>query len=114
MGGQRSTIELQPRWGSQYAGLINFGKPPLCRSPSALRYNPAMEAQTPAITIFVNGEPTRVAGDCTLARLIASLDVGQRRIAVELNEDVVPRSEHASRQLRDHDRIEIIRAIGGG
>ena len=94
--------------------MINFGKPPLCRSPSALRYNVGMDAQTPEITIFVNGEPTRVASDCTVEQLKASLDVGQRRIAIELNEDVVPRSEHASRQLRDHDRIEIIRAIGGG
>ncbi|MGV8409398.1 sulfur carrier protein ThiS, partial [Pseudomonas aeruginosa] len=37
-----------------------------------------------------------------------------RRVAVELNLDIVPRSQHASTALKDGDRVEIVHAIGGG
>ncbi|AUB77676.1 MULTISPECIES: sulfur carrier protein ThiS [Spiribacter] len=73
-----------------------------------------MNANDPQITLYVNGEARSVPAETTVARLVESLELGQRRIAIELNGEVVPRSEHASRSLNDQDRIEIIRAIGGG
>lgn len=73
-----------------------------------------MNANDPQITLYVNGAARSVPADSTVAQLVESLDLGQRRIAIELNGEVIPRSEHASRPLNDHDRIEIIRAIGGG
>ena len=73
-----------------------------------------MNANDPQITLYVNGEARSVPAETTVARLVESLELGQRRIAIELNGEVVPRGEHASRSLNDHDRIEIIRAIGGG
>lgn len=73
-----------------------------------------MEAQTNTLTLMVNGEPTAIEPGTTLGQLVDSLALGERRIAVELNETVIPRSEHPDRVLEDGDRIEIIRAIGGG
>ncbi|MCC7410787.1 MAG: sulfur carrier protein ThiS [Gammaproteobacteria bacterium] len=63
--------------------------------------------------VVVNGEPREAAAGCTIAQLLDALGVAGR-IAVEVNDEVVPRSERAARHLRDGDRIEIVRAIGGG
>ena len=46
--------------------------------------------------------------------LIDQLDLTGKRLAVEVNEEVVPRSEHGEFRLRDGDRVEIVHAIGGG
>ncbi|SEP13884.1 sulfur carrier protein ThiS [Aquisalimonas asiatica] len=64
--------------------------------------------------IELNGERTNVPEPLTVADLIAHLDLGERRIAVEVNEDVVPRSQFAQTHLQPDDRVEIIHAIGGG
>ena len=73
-----------------------------------------METKTSTLNLTVNGEPTTIEPGTTLGQLIDSLALGERRYAVELNETVIPRSEHPVRMLEDGDRIEIIRAIGGG
>jgi sulfur carrier protein len=62
----------------------------------------------------VNGEARDVPDGTTVATLLAELDVRRDGIAVALNDDVVPRTEHASRELRDGDRVEIIVAVAGG
>jgi sulfur carrier protein len=64
--------------------------------------------------IYVNGSPTQVTDPCTLADLIAALDLAGRRLAVEVNEELVPRSRFAERALVPGDRVEIIHAVGGG
>ncbi|MGK2941790.1 MAG: sulfur carrier protein ThiS [Immundisolibacter sp.] len=64
--------------------------------------------------IVVNGT-VRAAGDTlTVAQLVAELGLTGKRLAVEVNRDIVPRGNHAGHVLRDGDRIEIIHAIGGG
>lgn len=63
--------------------------------------------------LVVNGRPVRVAEDCTLERLIAELGLSGR-LAVEVNEAIVPRGEYANHRLRAGDRVEVVRAIGGG
>ena len=73
-----------------------------------------MNSPTAYITVRVNGEARRLAADCSIEQLLESLDMAGQRVAVERNEDVVPRSEYATTQLQQDDRIEIIRAIGGG
>ncbi|HLA30144.1 MAG TPA: sulfur carrier protein ThiS, partial [Pseudomonas sp.] len=52
--------------------------------------------------------------DETVAGLIGRLDLAGRRVAVELNLDIVPRSQHATTALREGDRVEVVHAIGGG
>lgn len=64
--------------------------------------------------VFVNGEPRDIAAGTTVAALLATMDLAGRRVAVEVNEDIVPKSRHAQAELRDNDRIEIVHAIGGG
>jgi thiazole synthase len=64
--------------------------------------------------ITVNGEPRTVAEPSTLADLVAELNLAGQRIAVELNREIVPHGHYESRPLSPDDRIEIVRAIGGG
>ena len=64
--------------------------------------------------ILVNGQPRDAAGQLALPRLIEELRLGDRRVAVELNGAIVPRSAWPQTQLADGDRIEIVHAIGGG
>lgn len=51
---------------------------------------------------------------CSLAELVDSLHLSGQRLAIECNDEVVPRAEWSSRRLANGDRIEIVRAIGGG
>lgn len=64
--------------------------------------------------IQLNGEPFELPDAQSVADLLARLELGGRRVAVELNLDIVPRSQHASTTLKDGDRVEIVHAIGGG
>lgn len=65
------------------------------------------------IQIILNGEPYVLHAD-TVAALVQQLGLHGQRIAVELNHDIVLRSEYAQTQLRADDRVEIVHAIGGG
>ena len=64
--------------------------------------------------IVLNGQPRGIEPGTTLAALVTSLDLGGRRMAVEINEEVIPRSEYAGFVLGDGDRVEIVHAVGGG
>ena len=63
--------------------------------------------------IYVNGE-VREVGSVSLAQLITELDLPVARIAIELNRDVVRRSDWGNTMLKDEDRIEIVHFVGGG
>ena len=66
------------------------------------------------IEVAVNGEPCRTPAGSRVTDLIAQLGLDGRRVAVAIDREVVPRSQHALRRLRDGDRIEILEAVGGG
>ncbi|OOZ39520.1 thiamine biosynthesis protein ThiS [Solemya pervernicosa gill symbiont] len=66
------------------------------------------------MNITVNGEPREIPDGSTLAGLVEIMDLHGRRLAIELNLEIVPRSEHESQALQDGDRLEIVHAIGGG
>lgn len=63
--------------------------------------------------IHLNGEVREVSA-VTLAALVTELDLSGKRIAVELNGEIAPRSQHASITLKADDKVEIVHAIGGG
>lgn len=65
------------------------------------------------MTIILNGESRDLAAGTTLATLIELLKINGR-LAAERNGEIVPRSVHGSTVLVDGDRVEIVRAIGGG
>ena len=64
--------------------------------------------------IQLNGEPFELPDGATVAALLTRLDLTGRRIAVELNQDIVPRSQHAETSLNEGDQVEVVHAIGGG
>ncbi|WP_422666983.1 sulfur carrier protein ThiS [Billgrantia saliphila] len=66
------------------------------------------------MTVQVNGAPHHLEEGCSLDHLLAELGLAGTRIAVELNEAVVPASRHAETYLAAGDQIEIVHAIGGG
>lgn len=66
------------------------------------------------LTVTVNSKQHQVAADSVLAQLLEQLQLGGGRIAVEVNGEIVPRSQFASHTLQMGDRIEIVQAIGGG
>jgi len=65
--------------------------------------------------ILLNGEPRDFDADAlSVLALLQAAGYGERRVAVEVNREIVPRSRHATRALADGDQVEIIQAIGGG
>jgi sulfur carrier protein len=64
--------------------------------------------------ILINGEATEIPQDLSMAALIERLDLSGKRVAVEVNRDLVPRSRFETHRLAPGDRVEIIHAVGGG
>ncbi len=64
--------------------------------------------------IHVNGERRELTPGSSLAALLNELQYGDQRIAVEVNEEIIPRSQYGRHCLQAGDRVEIVRAIGGG
>ena len=64
--------------------------------------------------VQVNGETRQLRDGMTVMELVDELGMGERRIAVEINMDIVPRSRHAQRVIQEGDKVEIVQAIGGG
>ncbi len=69
---------------------------------------------TDPIRVLLNGEPRRLEPEATIATLLDAEGLAQRRVAVEINGDIVPRGRHAEHLLRDGDKVEIVHALGGG
>jgi sulfur carrier protein len=66
------------------------------------------------IQLSINGEPKRFSEALDLARLIERLELAGKKVAVERNGEIVPRSRYAETALADGDRLEIVVAVGGG
>ncbi len=64
--------------------------------------------------IVVNGQPRVVPPGFTARQLVADMGLQGKRIAMEINLAIVPRSAYAEQELREGDRIEIVHAVGGG
>ncbi len=64
--------------------------------------------------IMLNGEEKSFAAPVTVAALVQEMGLSQRRVAVEVNREIVPRSRHGEFELKDNDRVEVVFAIGGG
>lgn len=64
--------------------------------------------------LTVNGNPLELPDGSTVAALLARLSIDGARVAIERNEDVVPRRTWAEVALRDGDHIEIVTFVGGG
>ena len=66
------------------------------------------------IQLSINGERRGFPGPLDVARLIEQLELAGKKVAVERNGEIVPRSRYADTPLADGDRLEIVVAVGGG
>lgn len=66
------------------------------------------------MNIHVNGDAMELAEPATIATLLERLALQGKRLAVEVNEEIVPRSQHGDYRLSAGDRVEVVHAIGGG
>ena len=64
--------------------------------------------------IYVNGDERRIPNQYALDELISSMQLAGQRFAVEVNQELVPRSSFGSFRFSEGDRVEIVQAIGGG
>jgi thiamine biosynthesis protein ThiS len=67
-----------------------------------------------SITLTINGRERQLAGEMTLPALLSELGVDRRMVAVAHNGEVIPRATYDSVTVRDGDRIEVVRMVGGG
>ena len=70
--------------------------------------------QNTGMNILLNGQPRRTEPATTLTALLLAEGLAGRRVAIELNGEIVPRGEHDVRELCEGDRVEIVHALGGG
>lgn len=66
------------------------------------------------VRITLNGEEKTLAASVTVGDLLRDMGLADKRVAVELNKEIVPRSRHAEVRLQNNDRVEVVAAIGGG
>ncbi|HEX9625899.1 MAG TPA: sulfur carrier protein ThiS [Acidiferrobacterales bacterium] len=64
--------------------------------------------------ILLNGQEKALKSPLTVAALLVELGLADKRVAVEVNREIVPRSRHGEVALQDNDRVEVVVAIGGG
>jgi len=66
------------------------------------------------IQLSVNGQARSIESGADVARLLEALDMSGKRVAVEKNGEIVPRSRYAGTRLAEGDALEIVVAVGGG
>jgi len=67
-----------------------------------------------SLTVSINGERRDLTGPLSVAALLDTLGLDMRKVAVERNMEIVPRSTYAATLLADGDELEIVHFIGGG
>jgi len=70
--------------------------------------------KTSMITIVLNGEDKQVDNNISVSQLLEKLDLTEKRLAVEINQQIIPRSDFSNLMLKEKDNVEIVQAIGGG
>jgi sulfur carrier protein len=66
------------------------------------------------ITIVLNGSDRQVDSNISVSRLLEELGLTEKRLAVEINQQIIPRSNFTDHILKEKDNVEIVQAIGGG
>ena len=66
------------------------------------------------MTIKLNGDPHHIPGPLSVSELLEELEIDARRVAVELNLDVVKKSAYGSSVIKEGDEVEIVNFVGGG
>ena len=66
------------------------------------------------LNLTVNGTPRQYPAPITVTALLKEIGMVEKRVAVEINLEIVPRSQHGAYLLQDRDTVEVVQAIGGG
>lgn len=66
------------------------------------------------IKVSINQQPQNVAAKTTVDQLLVQLGLRKPYLAVAINENIIPRRQHAETELQDNDEITIVQAVGGG
>lgn len=69
---------------------------------------------TERVKIVLNGQEKNFTTPITIEGLLNDMGLAERRVAVEVNREIVPRSRHGEFKLKESDRVEVVFAIGGG
>lgn len=88
---------------------IQFGTPH-CRTRARMRES----GDNRAMDIRLNGEALAIDAGSTITALLERQGLAGRRVAVEINGEIVPRGRHDTHALADGDVVEIVHALGGG
>lgn len=64
--------------------------------------------------IKVNGEPLELTNNATISVLVSQMALEGQRYAIEVNEEIISRSQHDTCCLNEGDQVEVVQAIGGG
>ncbi len=83
-------------------------------APGPVTGRDARREAVPAASVFVNGVALEWPETGTVADLLARLGMQDKRVAVSIDRNVIPRSRHGEAPVRAGDRIEILEAVGGG
>ncbi len=65
-------------------------------------------------TIILNGESKQIDASTSVQQLLQNLDLTNKRLAVEINQQIIPHSSFSNHTLKEQDKVEIVQAIGGG
>ncbi len=66
------------------------------------------------IQIYINGKKKNINTNCNLINILEEYSLKNRLVAVEINQEVIPKSNYKNRKINKNDRIEILELIGGG
>lgn len=84
------------------------------RNPGLLTSLFTHRMQQPVIALTVNGQPRSFSAPLNVSALVGELGFAGKRIALERNGEIVPRSQFDATELADGDALEIVVAVGGG
>lgn len=79
-----------------------------------LKFAASQGSTSPLISLIVNGATRQLADALSIAELLEAMQLAGKRVAVERNGEIVPRSRYGAERVIDGDKLEIVVAVGGG
>src|SRR5262245_17192456 len=100
---------IEPTYSAWEADVL-----PLNYTRVPAKFYSGLPYHRPMIEVTVNGKAQRLEQSVRISGLLETLELSGKKVAVERNGEIVPRSAHATTLLADGDQLEIVVAVGGG